>query len=94
MKIVCLLISGFSFRTAVAKEREVEGDLILADLGNGLPFRAGTFDGAISISTLQWLCNADKSDHNPVKRLYTFFSSLFACLVSIPSPFFQFHSIL
>ncbi len=71
--------------TAVAKEREVEGDLILADLGNGLPFRAGSFDGAISVSTLQWLCNADKSCHNPVKRLFTFFSSLFACLVSIKS---------
>lgn len=66
----------------MAKEREVEGDLLLSDLGDGLPFRAGTFDGAISVSTLQWLCNADKSYHNPAKRLYTFFSSLFACLVS------------
>lgn len=53
----------------------------MRDLGCGVPFRAGTFDGAISISTLQWLCNADKKSHNPVKRLYTFFSSLFACLV-------------
>jgi hypothetical protein len=26
---------------------------ILGDLGEGLPFRAGTFDGAISISALQ-----------------------------------------
>lgn len=38
----------------VAKEREVEGDLLLGDLGQGLPFRAGVFDGAISISALQW----------------------------------------
>ena len=67
----------------VAKEREVEGDIILSDLGDGIPFRAGTFDGAISISTLQWLCNADESHHNPIKRLYTFFSTLFAALVSI-----------
>ena len=37
----------------VAREREVEGDLILGDLGEGLPFRAGAFDGAISISALQ-----------------------------------------
>ena len=37
----------------VARDREVDGDLILGDLGEGLPFRAGTFDGAISISALQ-----------------------------------------
>ncbi|KAL0275866.1 UNVERIFIED_CONTAM: hypothetical protein PYX00_003590 [Menopon gallinae] len=64
----------------VAQEREVEGDLILNDLGQGVPFRAGSFDGAISISALQWLCNRDKAYHNPVKRLYKFFSSLFAAL--------------
>lgn len=75
----------------VAKDREVEGDLILRDLGCGVPFRAGTFDGAISISTLQWLCNADKKSHNPVKRLYTFFSSLFACLTRSARAVFQFY---
>lgn len=42
----------------VAREREVEGDLCLHDLGHGLPLRPGTFDGAISISAVQWLCNA------------------------------------
>jgi len=42
----------------VAVEREVEGDLCLHDLGTGLPLRSGTFDGAISISAVQWLCNA------------------------------------
>ena len=42
----------------VAKEREVEGDLCHHDLGDGLPFRPGMFDGAISISAVQWLCNA------------------------------------
>lgn len=42
----------------VAVEREVEGDVCLADLGHGLPVRPGTFDGAISISAVQWLCNA------------------------------------
>ena len=35
-----------------------------------------------SISALQWLCNADKKHHKPAKRLYTFFSTLYACLVS------------
>lgn len=42
----------------VAKDREADGDLCLGDLGHGLPFRAGMFDGAISISAVQWLCNA------------------------------------
>lgn len=69
----------------VAQDREVEGDLILADMGEGMPFQAGSFDGAISISALQWLCNADKTHHNPVKRLYKFFSTLYACLVSFVS---------
>ena len=45
----------------VAQEREVEGDLCHHDLGDGLPFRPGTFDGAISISAVQWLCNAVRS---------------------------------
>ena len=56
------------------------GDVMHGDMGEGLPFRAGSFDGAISISALQWLCNADKTYHNPHKRLYKFFSSLYACL--------------
>lgn len=42
----------------IAGEREVEGDLLLQDLGQGLPLRPGMFDGAISISAVQWLCNA------------------------------------
>jgi len=69
----------------VAREREVEGDVILGDMGQGVPFRAGAFDAAISISALQWLCNADKTSHKPVKRLYTFFTSLYAALVQLYS---------
>lgn len=75
----------------VALEREVEGDLILSDMGDGLPFRPGTFDGAISVSALQWLCNADKSHHNPQKRLYRFFSTLFASLTRTARAVFQFY---
>ncbi|XP_041069690.1 probable 18S rRNA (guanine-N(7))-methyltransferase isoform X2 [Carcharodon carcharias] len=73
----------------VALEREVEGDLILGDVGAGIPFRAGTFDGCISISALQWLCNADKKSHSPPKRLYKFFSSLYASLVRGARAVFQ-----
>uniref|UniRef100_A0A671V152 18S rRNA (guanine-N(7))-methyltransferase n=1 Tax=Sparus aurata TaxID=8175 RepID=A0A671V152_SPAAU len=64
----------------VALDREVEGDLLVGDMGQGMPFRPGTFDGCISISALQWLCNADKRSHSPPKRLYTFFSSLYSSL--------------
>ncbi|CAN1811326.1 18S rRNA (guanine-N(7))-methyltransferase RID2 [Linum perenne] len=64
----------------IAVEREVDGDLMLHDMGQGLPFRPGTIDGAISISAVQWLCNADKSSHEPRKRLKAFFGSLYRCL--------------
>lgn len=66
----------------VAVERETEGDLVLSDMGQGVPFKAGSFDGAISVSAVQWLFNADKKSHQPIKRLYKFFSTLYAALVS------------
>ncbi|QLG70775.1 hypothetical protein HG535_0A07170 [Zygotorulaspora mrakii] len=65
---------------AVGLTRELEGDLMLQDMGQGVPFRAGTFDAAISISAIQWLCNADTSYNDPQQRLMRFFNSLFASL--------------
>ena len=65
----------------VAVENEVEGDVLLNDMGQGLPFRPATFDGCISISAIQWLCNAESTGANPYRRLLTFFTSLFRCLV-------------
>ncbi|CAH8338169.1 unnamed protein product [Eruca vesicaria subsp. sativa] len=88
----------------VAMEREVEGDLLLGDMGQvclsffniycgwwifcnryihylqGLGLRTGVIDGVISISAIQWLCNADKSSHEPRLRLKAFFGSLYRCL--------------
>jgi 18S rRNA (guanine1575-N7)-methyltransferase len=64
----------------VALQREVEGDLLLADIGQGVPFRPGTFDAAISISAIQWLCNAETSDVSPEGRLRRFFEGLYASL--------------
>jgi 18S rRNA (guanine1575-N7)-methyltransferase len=64
----------------VALEKEVEGDLFLADAGQGVPFRPGTFDAAISISAIQWLCNAESSEESPVGRLSRFFGGLYASL--------------
>lgn len=61
---------------------EAEGDLVLADMGAGLPFIPGVFDGAISISAIQWLCHANKRNEHPERRLLDFFQSLFVCMVS------------
>lgn len=60
----------------VALQRESEGELMLADMGQGFNFLPGFFDAAISVSALQWLCNADKKIHEPWKRLLCFFDSL------------------
>jgi len=75
----------------VAAERETDGDLFQSDMGQGLPFRPGSFDGAISISALQWLCNADKSSHIPKKRLNIFFQSLYNCLIRGAKAVLQFY---
>ncbi|KAH3903573.1 probable Putative methyltransferase BUD23 [Saccharomycodes ludwigii] len=56
------------------------GDLFLSDMGHGIPFRPGTFDAAISISAIQWLCNADTSYNDPKQRLMRFFNSLYSSL--------------
>ncbi|VDK53620.1 unnamed protein product [Anisakis simplex] len=73
------------------EDREVDEDLILKDIGTGLPFRAGTFDGAISISAIQWLCHANANCENPRKRLLRFFQSLYACLGRGTRAVFQFY---
>lgn len=57
-----------------------DGDLFLADMGQGLPFRPGTFDAAISISALQWLCNAETSNISAEGRLKRFFDTLYVAL--------------
>ncbi|KAK9460387.1 S-adenosyl-L-methionine-dependent methyltransferase [Lipomyces oligophaga] len=64
----------------VALDRDTQGDLFLADMGSGIPFRAGTFDAAISISAIQWLCNADSAGADPKRRLARFFDTLYASL--------------
>ncbi|KAL0094891.1 S-adenosyl-L-methionine-dependent methyltransferase [Phycomyces blakesleeanus] len=75
----------------VAREREVEGDLFVQDAGQGVGFRPGTFDGCISVSVLQWLCNADKTINRPKARLQRFFSTLYASLKKSARAVFQFY---
>mmetsp|Transcript_25753 Transcript_25753/g.39615 ORF Transcript_25753/g.39615 Transcript_25753/m.39615 type:complete len:274 (-) Transcript_25753:1-822(-) len=74
-----------------ANHGDTEGDLLHSDMGHGFCFRPGTFDGAVSISALQWLCTAEKRNQNPMKRLNRFFQSLYACLVKGARCAFQFY---
>ncbi|KAI1006200.1 hypothetical protein K3495_g2024 [Podosphaera aphanis] len=64
----------------IALQRDVEGDLLLSDIGQGLPFRAGSFDAAISISAIQWLCNAESTEVSSTGRLSRFFNGLYSSL--------------
>ncbi|KAJ2487051.1 18S rRNA (guanine1575-N7)-methyltransferase [Coemansia sp. RSA 2050] len=75
----------------IAADKDVEGDLFLQDIGQGVGFRPGTFDGAISISVIQWLCNADKTENRPRYRLQRFFSTLFMSLQRGARAVFQFY---
>lgn len=75
----------------VAAEREVEGDLLLSDLGVGFNFKPGSFDGCISISAVQWLCYAHQSSHNPYKRLCRLFESLYVALARGARAVLQFY---
>ncbi|KAJ7709694.1 S-adenosyl-L-methionine-dependent methyltransferase [Mycena rosella] len=77
----------------VALEREVEGDLFLQDIGQGFGFRPASFDGAISISVLQWLLNAETSHptSSPPHRLARFFTTLHSSLRNPSRAVFQFY---
>lgn len=74
-----------------ALERDAKGDLMQVDAGDGVPFRMGCYDGAISVSAIQWLCNADRSDHNPYQRLNAFFSTLYSSLRKSARAVLQFY---
>jgi len=77
----------------VALDREVEGDLFLHDIGQGFGFRPGSFDGAISISVIQWLLNAETSHptSSPPHRLNRFFTTLYASLTNPSRAILQFY---
>mmetsp|Transcript_13338 Transcript_13338/g.18287 ORF Transcript_13338/g.18287 Transcript_13338/m.18287 type:complete len:292 (+) Transcript_13338:30-905(+) len=83
-------ISSSMLNVALERESEV-GDLVEADMGQGLPFRPGTFDGVISISALQWLCYSESSEQDPKLRLNRFFSSLYSLLKKDAKAVLQFY---
>lgn len=66
----------------------VHGDRVSQSLGR-VPHVGPSPDWVpsfLSISAIQWLCNANKKSDIPAKRLYCFFSSLYSVLVSMRSP--------
>ena len=75
----------------MAAVAEAEGAVALVDFAQGLPFRTEAFDGCVSISAVQWLCNADRADHVPQRRLGLFFASLYRALARGARAVFQFY---
>eukprot|EP00049_Salpingoeca_infusionum_P002461 m.57190 g.57190 ORF g.57190 m.57190 type:complete len:277 (+) comp11590_c0_seq1:245-1075(+) len=75
----------------VAHGRGCEGDVYCQDMGAGVHFKPGTFDGVISVSVLQWLCNQDKAAHNPRARMKHFFTTLYSCMSHGARAVFQFY---
>jgi 18S rRNA (guanine1575-N7)-methyltransferase len=56
--------------------------VVCDDLGHGFAFRAGVFDGAISISAVQWLCHKTRPGDEPERRVAKFFKGLRAVLAA------------
>ena len=75
----------------LARERAEFGGLAEADMGEGLPCRPGSVDGAVSISAVQWLCVRHNPRQNPTRRLSRFFRSLWRCLVRGGKAVLQFY---
>jgi 18S rRNA (guanine1575-N7)-methyltransferase len=68
------------------------GDFLVSDMGCSMSFRDGIFDGAVSISALQWLLNADGGEkYEPYKRLKILFTSLRRVLKRGARAVFQFY---
>ncbi|KAL1529973.1 hypothetical protein AB1Y20_000900 [Prymnesium parvum] len=65
--------------------------LAAVDLGRGLPFRKGSFDGAISISAVQWLCQPTREGLAPATRVRKFFVGLHAVLAPGARAVLQFY---
>ena len=73
---------GIDISVNMLRSSHRPGQVVCSDIGAGLGFRVGTFDGCISISAVQWLCHATRPEHEPTKRIRKFFVGLKAVLVS------------
>jgi 18S rRNA (guanine1575-N7)-methyltransferase len=85
------IVDRYAGMKAAARPVQDGGDVLQADMGQGLPYRPGSFDGVISISALQWLCYANSSDQDPRLRLNRFFSSLYSVLKRDAKAVLQFY---
>ncbi|SCN62399.1 S-adenosylmethionine-dependent methyltransferase, putative [Plasmodium chabaudi chabaudi] len=84
-------ISIHMLKAGVQNEATEGGDMILADMGKMMRFQPSIFDGVVSISALQWLCNWDRKSESPTLRLNTFFKWLYYCLKRGARAVFQFY---
>ena len=84
-------VSADMLRVAAEQTDSDTGDLAHSDMGQGLPFRPGSFDGCISVSALQWLCYSNTSLQDPKLRLNRFFSSLYGVLKKDARAILQFY---
>lgn len=53
-------------------------DCVRMDMGSGLHFQPGMFDGVISVSAIQWLFQSYESGSHPIRRIRTFFTALYS----------------
>lgn len=73
------------------EEREAHlSDLLVHDMGQGVCFRPGTFDGCISISALQWIFHSNRNYEHPKRRLTRLFVTLHSALTRSARAIFQF----
>lgn len=63
---------------ALAGDRRESLDCLRMDMGEGLHFQPGIFDGVISVSAIQWLFHSYNSSSHPTRRIRTFFTSLYS----------------
>lgn len=62
----------------IAKTEGEALEYIRMDMGEGLPFQPGTFDGIISVSALQWIFHSYSANQLPIKRIRKFFTTLYS----------------
>ena len=85
-------LSEAMLREGVDRACNEGGDFIVSDMGAPMAYRDGLFDGAVSISALQWLLNADGGEkYEPYKRLRILFTSLRRVLKRGARAVFQFY---
>lgn len=66
-------------------------EVLLGDIGDGIPLRPATFDAVISISAIQWLFHSHRKREDPRKRLTALFNTLNGCMTRGAKAVFQFY---